>query len=448
MTMSRVVEGARRARESGMPAQPPGEHRSELDLMRAFVVLVGLVILHSAVVFLSTDGWFVNDSHPNVGFAIFVTWALTWGMPLLMVVSGMGARYALRHRSGGAFLRERLARLGVPFVVGMVALVPPMWYLQQMRRPDFHESYWRFWLRFFDLPAMVKGLPLRDEWSSGGAVVDPAHMWFLYVLLVWSMVLLPGFLYLRSRGGARLADRVAGFVGRRGLVALGAFAVPIVVAEAVFGANDNTGGWDRVPYLFFLLYGFLIALDGRFEAALRRGRRVALAASLPATVGLVFWAGAIDKSGGELMNGSQTGWSALQALTGCFWIVAILGYASALVSARSRRHSEPAPSRSRWSWVKGYANEAVLPFYVLHLPVIVGAAWVIVRWHAPILAKYFTLVIVSFIGTLALYELLVRRYRITRMLFGMRAVGSARDSLGGTVAPRAGEHHGSTKSGM
>jgi len=71
-----------------------------------------------------------------------------------------------------------------------------------MREPGFHMSYWRFWLRFFDVPAMVKGLPLRAEWSSGGIVIDPAHTWFLYVLLVWSMVLLPVFLYLLSCRGA------------------------------------------------------------------------------------------------------------------------------------------------------------------------------------------------------------------------------------------------------
>ena len=291
-----------------------------------------------------------------------------------------------------------------------------------MRRADFDQPYWRLWLRFFDLPAMVTGLARRAEWSSGGIVVDPAHMWFLYTLLVWSMVLLPLFLYLRTDRGAQLVDRVAKFVASHGLVALGAFAVPIVLAEAAFGANDNTGGWDRVPYLFFLLYGFLIALNVRFETALRRGRRLALVAAIPATVGLIFWAGAIDASGGELMNGSQVGWSALQALTGWLWIVAILGYASAIVHERSRRSSGKAPSRSHWTGFMRYANEAVLPFYVLHLTVIVCVAWFVVRWEASIGVKYFAVVAVSFAGTLALYEL-VRRSRITRFLFGMKPAG-------------------------
>jgi hypothetical protein len=51
----------------------------------------------------------------------------------------------------------------------------------------------------------------------------------------------------------------------------------------------------------------------------------------------------------------------------------------------------------------------------------VAAAWVIVRWHAPALAKYPALVVISFAVTLALYELAIRRYRPTRLLFALKS---------------------------
>jgi fucose 4-O-acetylase-like acetyltransferase len=47
-------------------------------------------------------------------------------MPLLFLVSGMAARQALQVRTVGAFARERLGRLLVPFVTGLVVFVPPM----------------------------------------------------------------------------------------------------------------------------------------------------------------------------------------------------------------------------------------------------------------------------------------------------------------------------------
>jgi hypothetical protein len=46
----------------------------------------------------------------------------------------------------------------------------------------------------------------------------------------------------------------------------------------------------------------------------------------------------------------------------------------------------------------------VLPFYILHEPVIVAAVWAVVRWHAPILGRYLRLVIVPFGGTLGPYD--------------------------------------------
>jgi hypothetical protein len=63
--------------------------------MRAFVV-AGLVVFHSAMVFGSGSSWFINDPRPSPGFTVFLLWGSLWGMPLLFVVSGMGARYALR----------------------------------------------------------------------------------------------------------------------------------------------------------------------------------------------------------------------------------------------------------------------------------------------------------------------------------------------------------------
>ena len=417
----------------------PPDRRRDLDAIRIFVVLVGLIVLHSAVPFISTDGWFVNDAHPNVGFAIFATWAGTWGMPLLMMVSGMGAWYALRRRSAAGFVRERIMRLGVPLAIGFFVLVPPMWYVQQLRQADFHESYWHFWLRFFDLPAIIWGTAKRAEWSSsGGIVLDPAHTWFLYVLLVWSMVLLPLFLCLRTAGGVRLVDRLGRLAERNPVIALGALAVPPILAEAAFGANDNTGMWDRFPYGFFLLYGFLIAMDGRLESVMRRERHLALAAALPMSLLLIFWAGQIDASGGELMNGSQVAWSGLQALTGWLWIVVIFGYSSALGQRRSGKRSAGAsrahPRRARL--VERYSEEAALPFYVLHLPVVVFAAWFAVRWHTSVAVKYTAVVIVSFVLTIALYEL-VRRFRTTRFMFGMKAVPRSRPPVEMTTAPRS-----------
>jgi peptidoglycan/LPS O-acetylase OafA/YrhL len=393
--------------------------RADLDVMRAFVV-AGLVVFHSAVVFAWGTSWFVNDSRPSVGLSVFLAWGSLWGMPLLFVVSGIGVRYALRTRSAGAFVRERLTRLLLPFVTGLVLLVPPMFYLNRVGEPGFNDSYWQFWIRFLDLPAMFEGLLSQGAWRE----FDPAHLWFLYVLLLWSMILLPLFLYLQRPHGRGVVKRVANFTERNvGVVMIGA-AIPLMVAEAALGPDVDTGGWERLVYLFLLLYGYVIACDARFETALRRVRRPALALALVATGVLLAWGAAL---GGltDVKDGGVPALSALQALAGWLWVVSILGIAGSFVARRARQSAIVTGSRSASSEPRSrraarYANEAVLPFYVIHEPVIVAAAWVIVRWDAPVVAKYVAVVVVSFAGTLVLYETLVRRFRVARLLFGMK----------------------------
>jgi peptidoglycan/LPS O-acetylase OafA/YrhL len=114
------------------------------------------------------------------------------------------------------------------------------------------------------------------------------------------------------------------------------------------------------------------------------------------------------------MSGTARGWSALQGVAGWLWITAILGFAGALMAHRAghslTRAADSASREPPSRRAARYANQAVLPCYLLHEPVIVAIAWIIVGWHLPILAKYPLLVITSFAGTLFLYEALIRRF--------------------------------------
>jgi glucans biosynthesis protein C len=392
--------------------------------MRAFVV-AGLVVFHSAVVFAWGSSWFINDPRPSPWFTVFLLWGSLWGMPLLFLVSGMGARYALRSRTAGAFIRERLGRLLVPLLTGLVLLVAPMFYLSRVDQPGFHESYWRFWLRFLNPAAIAVGIPARGTWRSGGDEFDPAHLWFLFSLLVFSIVLVPAFVSLRRPRGARLIDRLAGLTERHPAPVLLVAAVPIMAVEAALGPDKNTGGWERLTYLFFFLYGYLLASDRRFEQTLRRLRWWALGCAVLASVLLAMAAKILDPSGPDVVSAASPPVSAAQGLAGWMWTAAILGFAGTIAARLTTARPAGSPtgspaSASRWRHVAHYGNEAVLPFYVLHEPVIVAVAWVIVRWPAPLLIKYLSVVAASFVLTLALYEGLVRRFQLTRFLFGMK----------------------------
>ena len=71
-----------------------------------------------------------------------------------------------------------------------------------------------------------------------------------------------------------------------------------------------------------------------------------------------------------------------------------------------------------------YANEAVLPFYILHQTVLLCVGYFVVRWAIPDLLKWLIIASISFVIVMGLYEL-VRRNNILRFLFGMKLLKQA-----------------------
>jgi peptidoglycan/LPS O-acetylase OafA/YrhL len=82
-----------------------------------------------------------------------------------------------------------------------------------------------------------------------------------------------------------------------------------------------------------------------------------------------------------------------------------------------------------------YANEAVLPFYILHQTLIVMLGYFVVQWAIPDGPKFFVILAGTFTVSMCLYEFLVRRFNLMRFLFGMkpkqRSMPDARSVLAG-----------------
>ncbi|MFI6739740.1 hypothetical protein ACIBI9_43035 [Nonomuraea sp. NPDC050451] len=58
---------------------------------------------------------------------------------------------------------------------------------------------------------------------------------------------------------------------------------------------------------------------------------------------------------------------------------------------------------------------------MLHQPIVVVAvAYFVVGWPVPIPVEYLLIVALALVLTVAAYDVLVRRTRVTRFLFGMR----------------------------
>ena len=67
-----------------------------------------------------------------------------------------------------------------------------------------------------------------------------------------------------------------------------------------------------------------------------------------------------------------------------------------------------------------HANEGVLPFYILHQPVLVCVGFFVMSREMPDFLQWVTVLIISFLVILALYIFLVRKFDLFRFLFGMK----------------------------
>ena len=99
----------------------------------------------------------------------------------------------------------------------------------------------------------------------------------------------------------------------------------------------------------------------------------------------------------------------LRSINTWFWIFALLGYGK-------RYLNKPSP-------LLNYANEGILPFYVLHQTIIIIIGFYVIRTTDTILLKYLFTSMVSLMITILIYHLFIRPFNLMRFLFGMKPKG-------------------------
>ena len=390
----------------GDAPRDPGRRLLYVDSMRVYGVLLVLVI-HVAEVFNPWDEWHISNAQRSgvVGEVVVLTAA--WIMPLMMLLAGVSSWYSLRRRGNGDYLRERTVRLLLPLVVGTLLLVPPQVYLERRMRGEFAGSFVEFFPHFFDGVYPAGNL----SWH---------HLWFLAHLYGYSILALPIFRYLQHARGSR-ALRAAARVsaGPAGLLWL---ALPLVVERSLLWGlfperHVLTSDWSNHALLFVAyVYGFVLAgtpwlgtvIDAQWPRAL-------VAAALgSATIMTGAWIGLLPTRLPPPYSLAYLAFWALYALVAWAWMVALLGFAR-----RKLDHAD---------WFVRRAQSRAYLWYVMHQPVVVAAAFVIVQWRLGVAGKVVALAVLSVAGTM-LSSALVLRLPWLGVMFGAgtptRAIATA-----------------------
>jgi peptidoglycan/LPS O-acetylase OafA/YrhL len=150
-----------------------------LDYLRATLTLM-VVAHHSCLAYTqfahSDSQNYLASTAPVVDASrwLFLDYAENFNdvffMSLMFFVSGLFVLPSLRRSGAAAFLRHRCVRLGLPFVIGMTALMPAAYYAG-WRAAGHHEGYLEYWR----LNITTHGWP-------------PGPLWFIWMLLLFDAI--------------------------------------------------------------------------------------------------------------------------------------------------------------------------------------------------------------------------------------------------------------------
>jgi peptidoglycan/LPS O-acetylase OafA/YrhL len=290
-----------------------------------------------------------------------------WRIPILFMISGMGVRFAMERRDWKQLLKDRTMRILVPFLFGFFVICPISIALGMLQY-DLHLAY----------------------------IPNAGHLWFLANIYLYVLLLLPFFVWLKSRPdnlilrgfGALLRLRFGIF-----LLALPVVAETLLLDPVYFTLYGQTlhGFW--LGMICFLTGFLLVSAKDVFWKAVEGIRYGALI--LAFSLYLV-----------RLLAFELEGPNVLSAFESMCWMLALLGLASATLNKPSRGLA--------------YLNRAVYPVYIIHLPMQYLLSYFIFPLSIPAIAKLVLVLALTFGSSLVLYELIIKRLKWIRPLFGMK----------------------------
>ena len=358
------------------------------------VVLVsGVIVAHVTLAWTALPGWVFSEPPVRepllevLGLAALV--GVLVGMPLFFLVAGMFTPASLQRKGLRRYARDRTIRLLVPSLLYVVALTPPLEYVD----PDAGNSEGGFWAF------------LPRAWSLWPQPPAPGPTWFLGVLLVFSL------LY-----GVARTVRPHRPAGPQPLRAWQLVAVAVAIAAASYPLRVLVPMGDEVWHLALAqspawVAGFTLGVLGGergwyhpLDPRLARGVRRTGWAAIAACVGFVS-AVAVTSGFDTILGGGTWQSLVLAALEGTIVVTVSLW----LIDLFQRRFDEQGR-------VGATMSRAAFAAFLVHQGVLVVLVLAIRQVELPPEVKYLTVASLGVVLSFAVGSLLVRIPGLSRVI--------------------------------
>lgn len=341
-----------------------------LDNIRWGIILL-VVIFHVVAIF-NSSGTAMNFMAPGISiidsFAYLVN---PWFMPCLFLVAGISARYSLSKRTSKQFAKERVKRLFIPFIVGLLTIAAPVCWITFTENNVFQT--------LAGIPAPILYIIM--------ALSGMGPLWFLLELFVISMLFL---LIRRFDNHDRLWT-----LGRKARISmLILFGIPAWACAQVLNIFNT---FRNLLFLFLFLLGYFVFSHDEVQEEVKKYHMpLLIVAVILYFIQLYFYWG---------QNFSQIVNDWLVFLYAWIMILAVLGCSA------------------KWfNFENGftrYMNKRSFAIFVFHyLPMNFIAYYVVKYWSLPIILNYIIVLVGSSIATILLYEIIVR-IPVVRKIYGI-----------------------------
>ena len=369
--------------------------RHDIDWLR--VILFGLLIwFHYAVFSLGTlEGEDSRMEMFNLPLFFIIGVMHQWRLAALFVISGMGTAFAFRRRTWGVYVKERFSRLGIPLLFGTYIL-------------------------FFGIFDPLGTTALLFELFPGQENMPYGHLWFIYNLLIYSVLLTPLFSHIRHNPDGKIVQITRSLLNvRHGIGLLLLPPLVLSLSNVLFkpwGFGEVGMWWEFPRYMLYFLFGYLmIAAKEDYFSAIDR-IRIPVTVITPALALIWFISGEMFATphiyeGGWVAKGysafgiEPTIAALIQSYHAWFWCLLIFSWASKLLNKPSK--------------YLAYLNEAVYPTYIVHMHL----TFLPIALFALIGAGYYVSMVIGtivvFVGVMICFEI-ARRASLFRPLFGIK----------------------------
>jgi glucans biosynthesis protein C len=365
----------------------------DLDSLRILATLL-LIPYHTARIFNCPrfGCYFVQNDIISPVLNLFVSFVDLWFMPLFFFIAGAAAKYSLDNRTQKQYCLERFKRLLIPLIFGVLFLIPPISYFGLIsHNKNIDLSYYKYYPSFFNFS--------HENITIFTGGFSPAHLWFVLYLFCFSLITLPIFKYLQRRDKQRFISNSAKYLSQNPIIFF-LCVIPLALARMTVIAYYNP-----VYFIIYFLLGYLYPLDQEFQKAIDKNNSIALILALAITLFYLYskndffpliWGFSFRSILNQL----------LLSLNTLCWVIVILNFAKKYLN---RNHLFLA-----------YLNQASYPIYIIHMTFIVPIGFYIVQWKTALMLKFLCILLTSSISILVAYNFLIKRFNLTRILFGMK----------------------------